>query len=214
MPSTSGARRPSDRKPISHSSTSRSEPKKKVDNKENVETQSESVLEEQYVVESVVGKKVTKKGKVQYLLKWKNWPHSANTWEPAENLDCPELLAAYEKEELTRVKDEDKPSTSQSKPSTQAQSDSNKTKVQPAKKSSSKEKAKDHFQVPATYGFARGLDPEEIHGASDAGGELKFLMKWKGQNDPDIVLAKEANIKCPQVVIKFYESMLTWTPNE
>ena len=126
MPSTSGARRPSDRKPISHSSTSRSEPKKKVDNKENVETQSESVLEEQYVVESVVGKKVTKKGKVQYLLKWKNWPHSANTWEPAENLDCPELLAAYEKEELTRVKDEDKPSTSQSKPSTQAQSDSNK----------------------------------------------------------------------------------------
>ena len=43
----------------------------------------------------------------------------------------------------------------------------------------SKEKEKDPFVVPPNYGFARGLEPECIQGASDAGGSLKFLIKWK-----------------------------------
>ena len=51
------------------------------------------------------------------------------------------------------------------------------------------------------YGFARGLVPEKILGATDTGGTLKFLMKWKGKEETDVVLAKDANEKCPQVPI-------------
>lgn len=33
---------------------------------------------------------------VQYLIKYKGYPHSENTWEPIENLSCPEMIAAFE----------------------------------------------------------------------------------------------------------------------
>lgn len=52
---------------------------------------------EGYAVESIVDKIVTPDGKVHYLLKWKGYPHSDNTWEPEENLNCPELMEKFEK---------------------------------------------------------------------------------------------------------------------
>merc|ERR1739838_905675 len=146
--------------------------------------------EEDYSVEKVVDKRVGRNGKVEYLLKWKGYGDEDNTWEPKENLDCNDLIDEFEKKRKEKNKKE-----------------ADKRKSAPSGGSESKKKKGDDDKPRE---FDRRLDPERIIGATDSSGELMFLIKWKGSDAADLVPAKEANTKCPQTVIKFYEERLTW----
>ncbi|KAG7505388.1 chromobox protein-like 1-like [Solea senegalensis] len=151
--------------------------------------------EEEYVVEKVLERRVVK-GKVEFLLKWKGFSDEDNTWEPEENLDCPDLIAEFMQKYREK---EEKKKESKRKASSDASGDSEERGNK--RKKDEGEKAR---------GFGRGLQPERIIGATDSSGELMFLMKWKNSDEADLVPAKEANVKCPQVVISFYEERLTW----
>lgn len=91
--------------------------------KEEDKEAGDSSSEDEYVVEKIVGRRI-KGGRVsahnlkhifeiykqnninndnnefftqvEYFLKWKGFPHSENSWEPIDNLGCPELIEAFE----------------------------------------------------------------------------------------------------------------------
>ncbi|RXG68784.1 Chromobox protein-like 3 [Armadillidium vulgare] len=152
--------------------------------------------EEEYSVEKILDKRI-KNGKVEYFLKWKGYGEEDNTWEPEANLDCPELISEFEE---NRKKEEAKKKEEKKRKSTTAAPEES------AKKKSKKPVEDDN----RPRGFDRGLEAERIIGATDSSGELMFLMKWRGTDEADLVPARQANSRCPQVVIKFYEERLTW----
>jgi hypothetical protein len=53
--------------------------------------------QKEYEVETVLDCQYIR-GKVKYLVKWEGYPHSENTWEPKGNLNCPEKLAEFHRQ--------------------------------------------------------------------------------------------------------------------
>jgi len=154
--------------------------------------------EEEFHVETILDKRI-RAGKVEYFLKWKGYGEEDNTWEPEGNLDCPELIEAFEE---ARKQEEIKKKEKKEK----------KLQEEKAKKKSDEPKKPKKILEDENKlrGFDRGLKAERVIGATDSSGELMFLMKWVGSDEADLVPASQANTKCPQVVIKFYEERLTW----
>ncbi|XP_010549732.1 PREDICTED: chromo domain-containing protein LHP1 [Tarenaya hassleriana] len=54
-------------------------------------------LDEGFFEIEAIRRKRVRKGKLQYLIKWRGWPETANTWEPLENLQsCSDFIDAFE----------------------------------------------------------------------------------------------------------------------
>ena len=155
--------------------------------------------DEEYEVEKVLDKRTKKGGKVEYLVKWRGYDDpDDNTWEPHENLEGSEAeIKKFETDLENKNKKEEKAKGIKRKST---------AKDAPAAKASKTEER--------PKGFGRGLTAEKIIGATNEPGELFFLIKWKGSDEADLVAAKEANVKIPQVVIKFYEDRLNWYDNK
>lgn len=84
------------------------------------------------------------------------------------------------------------------------------TKEKESTKKPREDESDEEIAEPKKNGFARGMQPSRILGASDSSGQLMFLMQWKNSDKAELVPAKEANVKCPALVIAFYEERLTW----
>lgn len=153
---------------------------------------------EEFIVETILDRRI-RNGKIEYEIAWKGFGPEENTWEPKSNLDCPDLLKRFE--EALKLKKEAK---KKQKGQGGGTDESNSGTPQPPKKPAHP------GEENRVRGFDRGLQAEKIIGATDAAGELMFLVKWQGSDEADLVSARQANVKCPQVVIQFYEERLAW----
>lgn len=158
----------------------------------DLKTSAEPEIEEVYFVESILDRRI-RNGVVEYFLKWKGYRDSENTWEPEANLDCADLISVFEEK---RKKNEAL----------------QKEKVIPSKKKelTGTSLAGAFAEDKKLQGFDRGLAPDRIIGLTDTHGELMFLLKWHGTEEADLVPAKQANERIPQMVIQFYEERATW----
>lgn len=168
--------------------------------------------QEEYVVEKILDKRISQTGKVEYFLKWLNWPLETSTWEPEEHLiNCPELIAQFEKERRELEAAEKKRKAQAEKEAYRALLAEEKFPNQCKNYNSegSQMSGGQYYKLPKVNGFDRGLEPERILGATN-NGELTFLMKWKNVDEMELVPSKIARYKCPELVIQFYERHIIW----
>ena len=64
----------------------------------------------EFVVEKILDKRV-RNGRIEYYISWKGFDQEKNSWKFNENLNCPELIKAFEdklksKKEVSKRKNE------------------------------------------------------------------------------------------------------------
>ncbi|XP_045535326.1 chromobox protein homolog 1 [Papilio machaon] len=151
---------------------------------------------EEFSVEKVLDRRI-KNGKVEYLLKWKGYSDEDNTWEPEDNLDCPELISAYEE---ARLKKEAIPNVTESVEETPTR-----------KRSRRADKKKKIEEVEKPRGLNRGLAPEKIVAGQLFHGTLYFLVKWEGCMELDVVPGHALGEAFPDFVIQYYSSCVPFS---
>uniref|UniRef100_A0A4W5M8Q7 Chromobox homolog 3b n=1 Tax=Hucho hucho TaxID=62062 RepID=A0A4W5M8Q7_9TELE len=168
---------------------------------------------QEFVVEKIIRRRVSN-GRVEYYLKWKGFTDADNTWEPEDNLVCPELIEEFLRnlclsgenqvgeENLRPVGPELVPKEELAEQETEIQVCS--------------EQRHNDLQEPADQesdsptALTCPLEPERIIGSTDRHGELMFLIKWKNRDEVALLSAREASARYPEVVVAFYEDKLTW----
>jgi hypothetical protein len=89
-------------------------------------------------------------------------------------------------------------------------SPSSKLSTSPSTSSATKGSTSTHKKHPES-GFDRGLIPEKVMGiTSNSRNDLLYLVKWKDHGGAELIDSSIVNIKCPQLVIAFYQSKISW----
>ncbi|KAI3360963.1 hypothetical protein L3Q82_013167 [Scortum barcoo] len=169
----------------------------------------ETTVVQEFVVEKIIRRRVFN-GRVEYFLKWKGFTDAENTWEPEDNLDCPELIEEFLRNTHFSEENEEQEFIPKEEMTEQETEISCLQSQQPARTVHSNVLAPSDEQSDTPTNLSTYLEPECIIGSTDRQGELMFLVKWKNSDDVALLPAREASARCPQVVIDFYEQKLTW----
>ncbi|KAL0985451.1 hypothetical protein UPYG_G00157040 [Umbra pygmaea] len=167
---------------------------------------------QEFVVEKIIHRRVYE-GRVEYFLKWKGFTDADNTWEPEDNLDCPELIEEFLKNvSLSGENNDEEENLLPAEPELVPKEELTDQEAEIFSQQGYRERRcqlQDSDQE-ADLTITSPLEPERIIGSTDRHGELMFLVKWRNSEEVALLSAREASTRCPQVVVAFYEEKLTW----
>ncbi|CAG0918692.1 unnamed protein product [Notodromas monacha] len=148
-------------------------------------------VEAEYVVERIVGSKLIN-GVVYYHLKWKGFPNSENTWEPVTNLECEELIADFEQQQL------------QSSPGPAEGETSFPDKRHKRKRRAAAKTCLDFLHKPALVVDA-DFTAEAIVDHKMVDGVLFFLVKWEDYGPDENTWEPADNLDCKAIMAAYCE---------
>ncbi|EXX69803.1 hypothetical protein RirG_092780 [Rhizophagus irregularis DAOM 197198w] len=167
---------------------------------------------EVYEVEKVLDHN-RRRNKTYYLIKWKGYSEEESTWEAEDNVFAEELVKDYWANNSEEAKQKEtrkgRKRGAAAPPPTPIKKETKKarTSITPKKAKVARSKIDEEFDHDEDW--ESSVSGVETVTRDDKTGELLVYLKWKN-GDPSRHPAKEANIKCPQKMIKFYEQRLTF----
>lgn len=152
-------------------------------------------VEDDYEVEDIVDHK-TEKGKKIFLVKWKGWPASSNTWEPEALLSCPDIVKKY----TSKISTKSPQKTTGKKGAAAKPAAKTKAGASKKKKGSNKKAAEESSEEPEETDW----EVEQIMDVKyNDDGTKDFLIRWKGCDPSTDTWEPENNVDCPALINKF-----------
>ncbi|KAF1850400.1 chromo-domain-containing protein [Cucurbitaria berberidis CBS 394.84] len=172
------------------------------------EENQEDSVEDEYIVEKVLGHRI-RKGELEYHVKWQGYDDPADhTWEPEQNMDgAVDVLKEYfdhlgGRPEIKGQKRKGRPSAAKSESGTPASS----AKRAKQEKQWSPPPGSWEHDVSHIDTVEESLDPKTGEAARFA------YLVWNNQKKTQHPL-KHVYVKCPQKMLQYYESHLVFTQN-
>jgi len=176
----------------------------------------EAKADEQFIVEKILAKRRTRKGKWEYLLKWAGFSNEDNTWEGQNDIH-PDLIAEFERQQLD--KDAaiystigDDPPVAQKSPA---------PPVRPRLSSIKKKKNKiNTSSLPSstetltkTFGVQKGWHVRAVIGAAKQKDSSVVYAVDYVQGSPKLreyIPSEIAHIYIPRELIEFFQKKIVW----
>lgn len=172
-----------------------------------------SQRQEEYSVERILRKR-NRNGRVEYLIKWEGFNADHNTWEPRENLYCDQMVNNFERELKKKEKAQPKRTLRNTNVASGSRSDAGssnaETETETTDENSESEEIEEEDEVPVATA-SREVEVERILGVTGSrSNELQFLLKLRGVEDAILVQNDQANLMCPQLILKYYQERIHW----